>query len=156
MTVRLDNDELQRFFGVVPATPSEGEFAERLFTLQYEGGRLRYELIIDTTSDIVSISGSHEQPFGADSLFEIAIPCDLIATCADGYYPEQTGLNFWYGDPAQYHNRTMQLLRRPDGDLKVWPACVWPQRHEHFKMLWGENDPPLAYEPVTEDRRTMR
>ena len=51
------------------------------------------------------------------------------------------GLNFWYGDPTQYHNRTMQLLRRPDGDLKVWPGVRWPKRHEHFKMLWGENDP---------------
>ncbi len=156
MTVRWNNDDLLRFFGSVPATPDEGEFAQRVFTLQYDGGRLKYELIIDTEYDIVSISGSHESPFGADSLFEIAVPCDSIATCADGYYPEQIGLNFWYGDPTQFHNRTMQLLRRPDGDLKVWPACVWPKRHKHFKMLWGENDPPLAYELTAVDRRTMR
>lgn len=152
MTVQWNNDDLQRFFGSVPSTPDDGEFAERLFTLQYDRGRLNYELIIDAASDIVSISGSHEIPFGADSLFEIAIPCDSIAPCGDGYYPDQMGLNFWYGDPSQYHNRSMQLLRRPDGDLKVWPAGVWPQRHENFKMLWGDNDPAVAYERATNDR----
>lgn len=153
MAVCWNNEDLNRFFGCVPTTPDEGEFADRLFTLQYAGGRLKYELIINSVSDVVSISGSHEHPFGGDSLFEIAIPCDSISTCADGYYPEQTGLNFWYGDPAQYHNRTMQLLRRPDGDLKVWPACVWPERHEGFKMLWGDNEPCLAYEhpPKTDE-----
>lgn len=129
--------DLQAFFGALP---------DRRRSLRYAGARLNYELIIGEESEIVLISGSHEEPFGADSLFEIMVPCDSISVCEDGYYPGQTGLNFWYGDPSQYHNRTMQLLKRPDGDLKVWPVCIWPPRHENFRMLWGSNSPSVAYE----------
>ena len=71
-------------------------------------------------------------------MYEITVPCDCITQIEDGYYEGQTGLGFWYGDPKQKHNLTMMLLKRPDGDLKVWPACVWPNRHKYHKMLAKE------------------
>jgi hypothetical protein len=74
----------------------------------------------------------------ADSLFEISLPCDSISEIPDSYYPGNTGLGFWYGDPNQKHNMTMMILKRPDGDLKVWPSCVWPERHASYKVLSTE------------------
>lgn len=104
-------------------------------------------MVIDATSQCVSISGCPETPFGADSLFEVCVPCDSVTAFADGYHDGQIGLSFWYGDVERRENCTMQLLKRPDGDLKVWPACVWPLRHPYFKATWGDNSPPVTYEP---------
>jgi hypothetical protein len=91
--------------------------------------------MLNLADEIAMISGDTELPFGANSMYEISIPCDSIKQIEDGYYPGTTGLGFWYGDPTKKHNMTMMLLKRLDGDLKVWPSCVWPERHAYHNML---------------------
>ncbi len=86
------------------------------------------------TDEVVFASGDILHPFMADSMFEFCVPCDCITEIPDSYYPGKTGLGFWYGDPGKKHNLTMMLLKRPDGDLKVWPTSAWPDRHSYFKM----------------------
>ncbi len=141
MALHWKDDDLRSFFGTVPRAENEDEDAHRWCSLQHTGERLKYELIIDGELQTVSISGDDEKPFGPDSLFEITVPCDSIIACKDRYYPDQTGLIFWYGDTSQRHNQTMHLLKRPDGDLKVWPITVWPHRHANFQS-------PIAYDPA--------
>lgn len=153
MPIQWNDSDLQRFFGTALVGDQDGDPTDRVYELDYAGKRLKYRMMLLVDSDIVSISGDPELPFGADSLFEIIIPCDSISLCSDGYYPGQAGLAFWYGSTAHPHNCTMQLLKRPDGDLKVWPGYAWPTRHPNFKMIWGENSPPLAYEPPGEGPR---
>lgn len=132
--IELQDDVLLKFFGERP-TPSR---LDGLAAIGYTGKNLRYALYLDVTDEVVMISGDMSTPFGADSLFEIGIPCDSITEISDGYYHGNKGLGFWYGDRNQKHNMTMMLLKRPDGDLKVWPTCVFPERHPRFKMLCAD------------------
>ena len=49
--------------------------------------------------------------------------------------PESNRVSFWYGDPNQRMNLTLMLLKRSNGDLKVWPITVWPKRHPYQRKL---------------------
>ena len=147
MSVKWQDEDFTAFFGATPLPASDRERPDGIFTLSYVGRLLRYKMYIDVACEAVHVSGDPETPFGAESFFEVSVPCDSIAACVDGYHPEQTSLLFWYGDPARKHNVTLQLLKRPDGDLKVWPSCVWPSRHQYFTRVWGHNQPPIANEP---------
>lgn len=144
MPVVWDDSDLSRFFGGALTSPVHHEFTGRTCSFSYKGAKLKYELLINVESEMALISGDYEKPFGFDSHFEVPVPCDSITSCVDGYYPEQTTLLFWYGNTYRPHNQTMQLLKRPDGDLKVWPGTVLPPRHPNFKMIWGDNSPPVA------------
>lgn len=138
MPIFWQEDVLCRFFESVPERSNVEEQKDLVSFLDYKGKNLLYSIYFHLKDELVMISGDLYHPFGADSLFEIAIPCDSISECPDGYYPGNTGLAFWYGDPNQKHNMTMMLLKRPDGDLKVWPSCVWPERHAYNIMLSTE------------------
>ena len=138
MPISWCDDALRRFFGACPNPQVFAPGEPQVCSIQYRGPSLKYELMLHPANEIALISGDIESPFGANSMYEISIPCDCITQIEDGYYPGQFGLGFWYGDPKQKHNMTMMLLKRPDGDLKVWPACVWPHRHPHHKMLATE------------------
>jgi hypothetical protein len=59
-------------------------------------------------------------------------------------------LGFWYGDPAKKHNLTMMLLKRPDGDLKVWPTSARPDRHAYFKV-YSPTDGGRRFDPPIQD-----
>ncbi len=132
--IEWQNDVLLKFFGELP-TPS---CLDGLAAIEYTGKSLRYSLYLDVNDEVAMISGDTSTPFGADSLFEICLPCDSITEISDGYYHGNIGLGFWYGDRNQKHNMTMMLLKRPDGDLKVWPICVFPERHPRFKLLCAD------------------
>ena len=121
MPIDWNHDDIEAFFGT---RPRHRNMDKENYFLEYATRTLRYEFIFVPSTEVVLVGCSFDQPFGADSLFEIGVPCDLIQTIGDGYYPEQTGLGFWYGDRGEKHNCTMQLFKRPDGNLKVWPACV--------------------------------
>ncbi len=138
MPISWQEDVLFRFFGSSPEPSNVEEQKDRVSFVDYVGKHLRYSIWLHLHEELVMISGDQTHPFGADSLFEIAIPCDSISEIPDGYYSGNTGLAFWYGDQNQKHNMTMMLLKRPDGDLKVWPSCVWPERHAYYKMLSTE------------------
>jgi hypothetical protein len=49
------------------------------------------------------------------------VHCDAIGLVPDPYYPGTRALAFWRGSPGVEENTTLVILRRPDGDLKVWP-----------------------------------
>lgn len=120
------------------------ETDEEIYSVDYTAKILNYNFMIFVEDERVAIGCSFESPFGADSLFEIGIPCDSILEIPDGYYPDQLALGFWYGDSTERRNCTMQLLKRPDGHLKVWPACPFPQRHSLHTEIWGSEDPSKA------------
>lgn len=139
MPIEFDSNVIEAFFGSSIALPEPGDHGVS-GTIDYVGKKFKYSLIISDADEVVSISGDPDVPFGADSFYEFNIPCDSISISQDGYYPEQTGLNFWYGDMSKKHNLMMMLLKRPDGDLKVWPACPWPPRHPLHKICWNDSD----------------
>ena len=139
MPIEFDPSVIEAFFGTSIVVLEPGGHGVS-GTMDYCGKNLKYNLVFSDTDEVVSISGDPDVPFGADSFYEFNIPCDSITQSQDGYYPEQTGLNFWYGDRAEKHNLMMMLLKRPDGDLKVWPACPWPPRHRLHQVCWNESD----------------
>ena len=142
MTIDYDRDSVESFFDrklvVYDSDPDSGNFE-----LSYIGKKLKYTFLLRETDQVVSISADPDAPFGANSFLELNVPCDSITVCVDGYYPEQTGLEFWYGDRAHKPNQTMILLKRPDSDLKIWPGCTWPRRHPLHKICWDgvDSDP---------------
>lgn len=52
MAIRFNNEDLIDFFGQMLESPDVAELVGRMFLLQYQGGRLRYELIIDSEREI--------------------------------------------------------------------------------------------------------
>lgn len=85
---------------------------------------MNYKIILDSNEEVVFISGSFEEPFSANSLFELTVRCDSITVVDDPYYSNQIGLLFHRGNPSGYKELRMQIFKRPDGDLKVWPAPI--------------------------------
>ena len=110
-----------------------GSFSEnqsgRWTTFQYQGALLKYEITIDSENDVVFIGADDESPFGADSMMEAAIACDAIRLVQDEYYPAQQALEFRYGAVADAESLRLMLLKRPNGDLKIWPAYPMPLLH---------------------------
>jgi len=129
MALTWKDEDITHFFGCESPSICESQPAKELFIVDYSGKLLRYSFWFLITDECVMISGNDTVPFGADSLYEIVVPCDSVSVCEDPYDPKHTGLAFCYGDPKQRLNLTMILLKRPDGDLKVWPSTVWPNRH---------------------------
>ncbi len=145
MPIKFESGILQEFFGhpIVRIDESNAE----VYVVDYNVAQLHHTFYFDVAQELVSLGCSFEDPFGADSLFEIGVPCDSISRIPDGYHPGQLALGFWYGDPTERHNCTMQLLKRPDGHLKVWPACVFPERHPMYAEIWGDPSRSCAYRP---------
>lgn len=140
MALSWRDEDIQEFFGCETPCLIEAQPGKKMFVVDYSGRLLKYSFWFQITDECVLISGNDTIPFGADSLYEIVVPCDGVAVCDDPYDPNQTGLAFWYGDPKQRMNLTMILLKRSDGDLKVWPNSVWPQRHP-YQQNWLQSDP---------------
>jgi hypothetical protein len=100
-----------------------------LTTFDYQGSLLQYQIIVDPENDVVLIGADDERPFGPDSIVEISIPCDSIRLVPDGYYPGQQALEFRYGSVGEEQSLRLMLSKRPDGDLKIWPAYPMPPKH---------------------------
>jgi len=116
--------DLEHFFGARPEINDDG-----LCAFDYAGKRLRYQLFIHEKEDQISISGDPETPFGADSLYELYLPCDTIELFADPYRAEFRAVGFWYGGSNERSNLRLTIMKRPDGDLKVWPAFPFAESH---------------------------
>ena len=99
---------------------------ECIFSFDYQGEILKYRLIINDREDVVAISGDRESPFQCDSFYEFSVACDLIRLRD---YSGQKMLEFWYGAPENPMNLRLMILKRPNGDLKVWPAYPFPPDH---------------------------
>ena len=140
MALTWQDEDIQHFFDCEPPCVFEAQPGKELIVVDYSGKVLRYSVLFQITDEYVMISGNDTNPFGADSLYEIVVPCDKVSVCEDPYDSNQTGLAFWYGDPKQRMNLTMMLLKRAYGDLKVWPESVWPNRHP-YQQSWQQSDP---------------
>ncbi len=148
MPIAWDSVVFEKFFNAVPYPSNVEEQRDRVSFVDYVGKNLRYSFWLHFADEVVLVSGDTSHPFGADSLFEFCVPCDHITEIPDSYYPGEKGLGFWYGDPRKKHNLTMMLLKRPDGDLKVWPTSAWPDRHSYFHTCSSDDsskrfDPPI-------------
>ncbi len=125
--IKWNDDDLQRFFGASPdrfdldrEKPVTAE--DEILHLPYCGGTINYEFVFHRFDNIIFVAASFEEPFGPDSLFEIAVPCDLISVVDDPYNSGQIGLYFYRGNPDDHRHLMMQLYKRPDGHLKLWPV----------------------------------
>ena len=134
MSIEWDDIALQSFFGLVPTFAVGDDDRKGVAMLDYAGKILRYSFWFHMTDEVVLVSGDTLHPFGADSMYEFSIPCDRVTEIEDSYYPGKSGLGFWYGEPNEKENMTMMLLKRPDGELKVWPGRAWPERHAYFRV----------------------
>lgn len=152
MALYYRDDDIMSFFGCDELAIGETKPGSACFIVEYAGKILKYSLWFHIADEIVAVSGDDTNPFGANSLYEIIVPCDSVSLHDDPYDRNQFGLAFWYGDPKQRMNLTMMLLKRPDGDLKVWPESVWPQRHPYLQN-WQKTDPSAfnRYNPRTEN-----
>ena len=154
MPIAWDDKDIEAFFGMNAYPSNVDEQKDRVSFIDYAGKTLCYSFWLHHADEVVLVSGDTSHPFGADSLYEICIPCDHITPIPDSYYAGKTGLGFWYGDPTKKHNLTMMLLKRPDGDLKVWPTSAWPDRHTYFKMYSTKED-GKRFDPPIQLGRTM-
>ena len=125
-TVIWSKIDLEHFFG---CRPSLGINDERVYIFDYASKRLRYQLFVHEKEEQVSVSADPETPFGGDSFYEVYVPCDTIQLLADPYHPEFKAVGFWYGGATDRKNLRLTIMKRPDGDLKVWPAFAFPKSH---------------------------
>ena len=117
--------EVREFFGKFEHERHEGGVVWFL----YDGSLLKYELFIDEGKEWIGIGGDDSLPFGADSMLEVYVPCNVIRIGGDPYHPEQKLLRFYYGDPKEAQSLRLELLKKPNGDLKVWPVYPNPEGH---------------------------
>lgn len=150
MPITWKDEELAKFFGVIPEVENVKEDVQ-MCTIDYVGKSLKYVILLHLTDELALISGDTCAPSGPGSMFEICVPCDAITEIQDCYYPGKTGLAFWYGDPTKIVNMTMMLLNNSDGELKVWPSCVWPERHSYFRTCKPE-DGSNRFDPAKPDK----
>jgi hypothetical protein len=129
MSIQWNPDEISAFFGVKPDIMPIEDSGSHIFVYRYTGSNLRYELWLWVDDDQLTMSGDTEVPFGTDSLYEICLPCDSVSLVKDGYYPGQMALAFWHGPQSDRKSLRLKILKRPDGDLKVWPEYPFPDRH---------------------------
>jgi len=71
-------------------------------------------------------------------LYEVYVPCDTIQLFSDPYHAEFKAVGFWYGGSDECSNLRLTIMKRPDGDLKVWPVFPFPKSHR-----CGEPNPAL-------------
>jgi hypothetical protein len=131
--MKWNKTDLEQFFGCPPSLALN---QETLFFFDYTSKRLRYLLVVDEKGQQVSISADPERPFGADSLYEFYVPCDTIELFSDPYHAEFKAIGFWYGGGTALGNRRLTIMKRPDGDLKVWPELP-PGSHRSRRTELG-------------------
>jgi hypothetical protein len=133
VALKYDPSLIVRFFGSAGEFTTSAESSEQMVWIDYAGAVLRYAIMLILDRDLVLISGDTSHPFGGDSMYEISIPCTEIVEGPDGYHPGQVCLSFYYGDPSLQSNRQMTIMKRPDGELKVWPSMPFPQDHPIYR-----------------------
>ena len=103
---------------------------EGCYSFEIQGQLLRYQIFVDEISETVFISGDDKFPFQPRSLYEISVHCNLIRL-QSGDDPNQKALSFWFGPPEDQYSLRLMLLKRPGGDLTVWPGVCFPPSMEH-------------------------
>ena len=103
--------------------------SDDLTIFRYKGSLLNYEIYVEPRREVVAIGANDGEPFGSDSIVEVCVACDLVRLVSDGYNPAQEALEFRYGSPRDPESLRLMLLKRPDGDLKIWPAYPMPKGH---------------------------
>jgi hypothetical protein len=115
--------DLEEFFG---CRPTRGIQDDTLQVFDYASKRLRYMIMVHEKDHHVAVSADPERPFGADSFYEIQVPCDTIQLFPDPYHPEFKAVGFWFGETTKRENLRLTIMKRPDGDLKVWSEFPFP------------------------------
>ena len=128
MPLTFDPAVLESFFGTRGEIEDVGDW--RILSLDYAGPALKYRVMLNLSHETVSISGDVSRPFGADSMYEIAVPCSEIIAVQDIYHHDQTCLLFFYGGTDINMHRRMSIMKAPNGELKVWPYYQWPDGHQ--------------------------
>ena len=97
---------------------------EQFCILEYSGKALKYQIIINNSTDTASISADTESPFSSESLYEIYVPCKKIVFRSNNEIPYRK-FHFSFYNSVDINNETtlsLTVAARPsDGELVVWP-----------------------------------
>jgi hypothetical protein len=129
MPITYDPDVVAAFFGSPGEINTVAVTEDRIVWIEYSGPLLKYRVLLHLDQEAVSVSGDPSHPFGADSAYEICVPCSHISEFPDGYHPGQKGLSFCFGGADFNKDRTMTIMKTPAGELKVWPEYAFPAGH---------------------------
>jgi hypothetical protein len=122
--MKWNQTDLEQFFGCQPSVAKKDE---GLYIFDYASKRLRYQLVVRESEDEVAVSADPETPFGADSFYEVCVSCDTIQLFSDPYHREFKAVGFWRGGVTDRTNLRLTIMKRTDGDLKVWPEFPFPE-----------------------------
>ena len=135
MPIAYDSAVIEEFFGSCGEIEQMAGTGQRVLWIDYAAPVLKYRIMLHLDSEAVGVSGDVSHPFGADSMYEICVPCSLIVSGPDGYHPGQTCLSFLYGGTSMHHHRQMTIMKSSTGELKVWPAYPFPAGHVYASDL---------------------
>src|ERR1051325_1757901 len=114
--------DLESFFGCRADAADHNPALPAFHFFHYATPRLRYAIIINEDTGQVSVSADPETPFGGDSLYEIHAHCDTIGFYPDDNHKDFQAIGFWKGDSRIRENLRFTIMKRRDGDLKIWEA----------------------------------
>lgn len=121
----MDYKAIEEFLGVEP--DQEGVVSpERHICFYYKGEKLNYAIFIDLEEKLLSIGGGFNEPFGYDSVFEVAVECDrVVIEIEPQFYGDQQILVCRKSYPEFENYKTLMVMRWPNGELSIWPSqCV--------------------------------
>ncbi len=130
MPIEFDRADIEAFFNARMDDTFFPDSGREQYWLDYSGQLLKYSIIIDVEREAVMISGDPDTPWGAQSMYEIGVPCTSILVRRIG---RDEGVTFacYYGDTSDRRNRTLAIIKRPDSDLIVWPSWTYPAGHPY-------------------------
>ncbi len=123
----LNYSLIEEFLGVKANAEMDVINPKETTFFDYKGKMSNYQIVLIHDCNQVAVSGSTGLPFGADSIFEFYIYCDVIINkrmhldASYGLHLGSNGLYFWKNDFSKIDNLALQIHIRKDGDLCVWP-----------------------------------
>jgi hypothetical protein len=120
------------FLGVKP--DQEGlVFPDRHLYFYYKSQKLNYAIFLDLEKKLLSMGGGFNDPFGYDSIFEIAVEWDAISIETEPqFYGDQQILVCRKNYPEFQNYKTLMVMKWPNEELSIWPSqCVRSQVNEN-------------------------
>jgi len=145
MPIAYDSAVIGEFFNSGGEITNSPETNDRILWIDYSAPILKYRIMLHLDKEAVSVSGDVSNPFGADSMYEISVPCSLIVAGPDSYHPGQTCLSFLYGGSEMQDHSQMTIMKTPTGELKVWPGYPFASDHAFSSTSHAKRETTREY-----------
>lgn len=118
----MDYKAIEEFLGVKPN--QEGVvLPQKHICFYYQGEKLNYSIFLDVEEKLISVGAGFTEPFGHDSIFEVAVEWDTVEIETEPqFYGDQPILVFRKDYPEFKNYKTLMVMRWPSGELSVWPS----------------------------------